>query len=371
MSADRTVMPKERIGLLFNALVELGYERNLEISAPMLGDPVLFKAAMEGARVRISDVIHRGTYERKRGKLVERMKARAANGVPEYGDWVQALYQSGILRPSGLEQLEEILALLRRQTVVRGGDVYHVALDTNLLLDRFFSVYLRRLPPHPNLDYVLCETVRDELKNRRDKLKKEDIRNMAPLDSGLLRECFLNQNELEDRRRYIGFLEYTRMREATSCPEIDAPSSRRSGMENDRYILKAYGDFVRVGRKVVFVSRDNEAIRMMTGEEGVIPVLLRHPPYDGGDRTADWPAFVNFLYLLGVLFGCVGVSVSGVPVAAIYGVWSAKDAASWESDAIRVGLARPSPGEVEDMREFEFVRDRILRHSAALDALGA
>lgn len=173
--------------------------------------------------------------------------------------------------------MDEILSFLREQDVLRGGNVYYIALDTNTLRDRFFSVYLKNIPPHANLDFVLCETVRAELKNRQDKLTRDVFSDDYFKNPEVSTACFMNQNSLQDRMRYVGFLEYNRMRSATSCEEIEA-DSRHSGMLNDQIILKPYSDFVDIARNVVFISRDHEAVRMMTGEENVIPILLEQRP---------------------------------------------------------------------------------------------
>ncbi|MGD9975654.1 MAG: hypothetical protein AB7S77_21565, partial [Desulfatirhabdiaceae bacterium] len=252
--------------------------------------------------------------------------------IPSYQAITHALYQSGIARPSGMENIETILESLKQQNVLRGGDVYYIAQDTNMLRDRFFSLFLKDIPPHPNLDFILCDTVRSELRNRKDKINRDMLQNMHPLNYGLMQSCFLNQNCLEDRLRYIGFQEYNRMRRCTSCDELDAASSEHSSAKNDQYILDAYSDFVGIGKKVVFLSRDNEAVRMMIGEENVIPVLLEHPPVDQDAFMTDWKPFFNLIFILGVLFGKLNLVAENNTCFALFGVWSSKDAPQWEED---------------------------------------
>lgn len=274
--------------------------------------------------------------------------------MPSYNDIQQSLYQAGILKPSGLKQLEDIISVLRDQSVIRGGDVYYIALDTNLLRDRFFSVYLKKIPSHPNLDYILCETVRDELKNRRDKLNRNFLQTINHLKHNILTGCFLNQNCLEDRMRYIGFLEYNNMRAATSCEEIDA-QSRRSGRLNDEIILEAYSSFVDIGRKVIFISRDNEAVRMMTGAGNVIPILLEHDPVIQTDFLAAWDQFFDLLYLLSILYGKLNLIVGGVETGALYGVWKGKDVQEWEQDRSLLEIFRPGNEDKDEMKDYQFI----------------
>ncbi len=369
MSDKRFILQKPEAMLFFNALTDLGYDRNLGVSVPLLGGTTIFKAHAAGRTVTISDFIDQRAYRQAADALTRRMRDPGRREVPDYGALRQLFYAAGILAPAGVERLAEILADLRSRDVTRGGDVYFLAPDTNLVRDRFYSVWLSRQPPHQNLDFLLCDTVRDELRNRRDKFKKNDLKGLKPLSMGLLEECFLNQNCLEDRMRYVGFLEYNRMRAATSCEEIDAPSSKRSGLENDRFIQAAYSGFVGVGRKVVFLSRDNEAVQAMSGEDNVIPVLLEHPPFYMTDFAARWGRFLDFLYLLGVLFGRIDLSVGGMKTASLYGVWRGKDAEEWETDRLRLDLVRPDGGDREEQREFAFISDRMAKNLAVLRKL--
>jgi len=252
--------------------------------------------------------------------------------------------------------------------VIKGGDVYYIALDTNMLRDRFFSTYLINISPHPNLDYILCETVRNELKNRQEKLNKNALKGMFPLKYGTLEECFLNQNSLEDRLRYIGFIEYNRMRSITSCEEIDAPSTK-SGMKNDQIILDAYSDFVEIGLKVIFISRDNEAVRMMTGEDNVIPIILEHPRIEQNSFSVKWERFFSLLYLLGILYGKLHIIVSGVDIASLYSVWRGKDVQEWEEDLSLLKVFKPRDNDREELKDFHLIIDRLERNLSILKKL--
>lgn len=367
MKAAQFQMSKEETIIFFNALIDLGLDRNLSLSAPLIGETTLFKAHLADRSVTLSDLIRHSDYQR----VIQSIPERARREVPDYGDIEQAFYQAGILPPGGIERLDEILDDLRERDVTQGGDVYYIAPDTNLMRDRFYSVYLSEQPRHQNLDYLLCDTVREELRNRLDKFKWNDFKSLKPLAPRLLEDCFMNQNHLDDRLRYIGFLEYNRMRAATSCEAIDAPASQRSGMDNDRFIQQAYREFVGVGRKVVFLSRDNEAVRAMSGEENVISVLLTHQPMRMTDVAIRWRRFFDFLYILGVLYGRIDLSIGGVPTASIFGVWRGKDVRSWEQDILRLDLIRPRRATSEDQRDFDFISKRMEKNLAVLRAIGA
>ena len=345
---------KQEMMIFFNALIDSGYDKNLRFSVPLLNDLILFKFHLKESGAQVLNFVAQQKYLECYIPLAKKLKEHAKREIPSYGDVQQSLYQAGILKPSGLKQLEDIFSALRNQSVIRGGDVYYIALDTNLLRDRFFSVYLKKIPSHPNLDYILCETVRDELKNRCDKLDRNFLRGINQLKYNILTACFLNQNCLEDRMRYIGFLEYNNIRATTSCEEIDAPS-KKSGRLNDEIILEAYSSFVDIGRKVIFISRDNEAVRMMTGEENVVPILLEHSTALRTDFEAAWEQFFDLLYLLSILYGKLNLVVGGIEICSLYGVWKGKDVQEWEQDRFLLEIFRPNDKYMHEMKDYQSI----------------
>lgn len=362
MRSRRFTVKKAETMLLFNALAELGYDRNLQISIPVVDSITMFKFNLEHTYVQVTEFMSESDYKKVTGSIGN---LRAKQEIPDYQAIMQSFYQSGILELDGLEKLDQLFAGLRSENITKGGDVYYIALDTNLLWERFFTVYLEHIPLCSNLDFILCETVRDEMKNRDGKIGQKLLNSLSPLPSWLLKECFLNQNCLEDRRRYIGFFEYNRMRSITSCEEIDSPSDR-SSMKNDQYILKAYSDFVDIGRKVIFISKDNEAVRMMAGEDNVIPVCLESNACPKADFTAGWNKFLDWLYILGILFGRIDLIVGGIPTASLYGVWSSKDVREWEEEQILLKIYKPESREEDEEKEYNLIIERLTKNLAIL-----
>lgn len=368
MNGRQFVLPKNQMMILFNWLTNAGYDKNLRIAAPLLAGASLFTFHLKANQVRVSDFISSEEYGNVYSEIVGNLNGNVKREIPSFDNIRSTLYQSGILRPAGLEQLEEILSSLRDQDVIRGGNVYYIALDTNMLRDRFYSIYLEKIPPHPNLDFVLCETVRDELKNRHDKITKGLFSSPYFEKANISVGCFTNQNSLQDRMRYIGFLEYNRMRSATACEEIDA-DSRHSGRLNDQIILESYSDFVDIGRKVIFLSRDNEAIRMMTGEENVVPILLEQRAKVSSDFEATWTQFFDLIYLLGVLFGRILLMVGDIETTVFEGVWQGKDVGEWEEDLIRLVILKPQAEEEAERKEYKALTQKLLRNLSALNRL--
>jgi hypothetical protein len=358
----------QEVILLVNALLDLGYDRNLSIRLPLLKGLPLCRLHFKKEGVSITDFIQRKEYNKRVHQLPKSLSVRARRQIPDYNQLIQLFYAAGALQPSGLTGLIEEMRAMASRPLDKGGDVYHIALDTNLLRDRFFSTCLGGLCFPPNVDFVLCETVRSELMNRQEKINDAFLDDMAPLDRDLAAELFFNQNQLEDRLRYIGLLEFNRMKAATGCHEQDAGSANSSS-RNDRYILDAYSSFVGVGCKVIFVSRDQETVRMMRGEEGVVSFLLEQKEFPEEGFVVGWKALMSLLYLWAVAYGRLEWVVGGAPVAAVDGVWAGKSVTQWEEDCARVEVIRPR--NQQDMEDYRRLADGIEQDYAVLKGLEA
>lgn len=348
-SKEWRLSPDELI-LLPNALTDLGYNRNLGLQLPLLRHLPLGRFHFEEDGVSITHFIQESAYRSHLKAIWNSLSTKAREQIPDYSQLVSSFYSAGIFKPAGLDEFSKLIAKIAAHPLDQGGDVYHLALDTNLLRDRFFSVYLGKLSFPPNVDFVLCETVRSELLNRLKKIDRTFLEELAALGRDMVGDLFFNQNQLDDRLRYIGLLEFNRMKGATGCREQDSKAAGNSAM-NDRYILEAYSSFVRVGCKVLFLSRDQETIRMMRGEEGVIPVLLEHEERPGEKFKIAWDVFRIWLYLLAVVFGRLEWVVGGTPIAVIDGVWAGKHVEEWEEDRARVKLLTPKSE--QDREDFD------------------
>ena len=316
--------------MLFNALLFAGHNKNIVFSVPFLNDLVLFKININSLDINIFDFITIDIYNKNK-IFFDKKNQRVKNEIPDYEHIKHTLFQSGILKPDGLKHLENIIDNISSQNITQGGDIFCIALDTNLLRDRFFSTFLLNFTSIKNLDFVLCETVRDELKNRKDKISKNLLKDFGSYLFYELEKTFLNQNCLEDRLRYIGFIEYIKMRKNTCCEEIETQSTK-SGTKNDQIILEAYSNYVDIGKKIIFISRDNEAVRMMAGEDNVIPVLLEHSYSYQNSFNVNWNNFFELLYLLAVIFGKINLIINQKNTASIKGVWKGKDVHEWENN---------------------------------------
>lgn len=369
---SRFVIKKAELLIFFNALIDLGLEKNLAITVPLLKNLRLCKLELGEKGVLLEQFIPSQEYEAQLSKRVVRRETRREirEEFADYPDLVKTLYQSGILAPSGLSEIEGLIQRARSQSLIKGGDVFYLALDTNTVRDRLFSNYLARYLDSPNVDFVLCEVVREELTNRRDKIQKGFLQEFRQVGGDLVGGCFRNQNRLEDRLRYIGYLEYNRIRDCTGCEQLSPPAGV-GRIPADELIIDLYSQFARMGRKVVLLSRDNELIRMSTGLNNVIPMLLEQDPFPRlRDVQAPWDSFLGFLSLLGNLYGRIDISMGESDLGQIYGVWSQKDAQEWEQEMLRLQIEKDPAGARADVEDTGYIIRTITDHLEILGKIG-
>lgn len=369
----RFVVKKGELMMLFNALIDLGLEKNLWVTVPLLDHLKLCKLDLSGREVGLSQFIPSREYE---GQLERRFKRvgrwELKEEFADYGELVSVLYQSGVLHPSGLEALEETMRWATRgQSLVKGGDVFYLAFDTNTLRDRLFSNHLRGYLGLPHVDFVLCETVREELANRREKIQKGFLRDLKQVGGEMVETCFRNQNRLEDRLRYIGYLEYNQIRSITGCEQLSGPEEEgRGSAAADEAILEAYSQFAQLGRKVVLLSRDNELIRMSTGHHNLIPLLLERDPFPRmGEVAVGWERFLSLLALLGNLYGRIDLRMGDVELAQLYGVWAQKDVREWEGEMLRIQTEKGAGLSASDAADIASIDRAIADQRAILEKM--
>ncbi len=229
------------------------------------------------------------------------------------------------------------------QSVIRGGDVFYIAFDTNILRDRIYTNYLRQYSDAPNIDFILSETVRSELTNRKGKINKGMTNKLTEI-FGYSGKNFLNQNVLADRLRYIGFLEFNRIRHETDCDQLK-PSKVIS--DKDEEIINTYAEFAVAGhsRKILLLSRDNEFIRMSPSLPDVIPIIIesRFPVKISKPINCTYNELYSFIYHQSVLYGHIDIHLKGHNIYQCAGVWPQKNVKQWENDYIKISVNQALP----------------------------
>ena len=303
----------------------------------MAGDFELCRVSFDVNGPVIHDIVGRGPY----GRQVRSLSGRAGNNyvldeIPDYSHFQDAFFQGAVMKPAGLDALERYILDASTQSVVKGGDVFYIAFDTNILRDRIYTNHLRQYSDAPNVDFILSGAVRSELTNRRRKINRQTAGHLSRI-AGNAGFNFLNQNVLQDRLRYIGFLEYNRIRHETDCDQL---KPARTLSNKDEEIIQSYAAFAVAehNRKILLVSRDNEFIRMSSSLPDMKPLHIenRFPARISAPVRCAYPELYSFIYHLSVIYGRVDIRLRGHLLYECSGVWSGKNAGQWENDCIKI-----------------------------------
>ncbi|NOZ68769.1 MAG: hypothetical protein GXP46_05895 [Deferribacteres bacterium] len=338
-----SIVPCSYLPIFFNPLLRSGNTVTFSVTAPMLDGYELCKISIKSEGPEIHAIARNNEYD----KIFKHLKSKAgkrylSDEVPEYSHFQDAFFLSGVLKPDGLDRLYGYISEASLQSVIRGGDVYYIAFDTNILRDRIYSNHLRRFSDAPNVDFILSETVRSELTNRRGKIRKKMVSELFDI-IGVTAYNLLNQNVLADRLRYIGFLEYNRVRHETDCDQLKTVRAN----SKDEEIIHAYASFAGEGhnRKILLVSRDNEFIRMSPSLPDVIPIIIeaRFPRKTSMPIQCTYDNLFCFIYYLAVIYAQVDISLMGHVLYECSGVWTQKNVRHWENDYIRISANKGLP----------------------------
>ncbi len=337
------MIPSSCIPVFLNPMMKSGNEVTFSLSAPILGRYELCRISIKSEGPEIHSLAGASGYNRKTKHLrAKKGKHYLSDEVPEYSHFQDAFFHSGVLKPAGIDRLYRYISEASTQSVIRGGDVFYIAFDTNVLRDRIYSNYLRRFSDAPNVDFILSETVRTELTNRRGKIRKRMASELSEI-LGTTAYDLLNQNVLADRLRYIGFLEYNRIRHETDCDQLKSVKAN----SKDEEIIQAYASFASAGynRKLLLISRDNEFIRMSPSLPDVIPIIVeaRFPGKISVPIQCSYEELCSFIYHLSVIYGQIDIGLMDHTLYECSGVWTQKNVRQWENDYIRLSANRGLP----------------------------
>ncbi len=338
------IIPCSYLSIIFNPLLRAGKTITFSLSLPIFDGAELCKFSMDRDGPSIHNIISSKAYNKRYNAISSKMrKGYLIDEIPDYGHFKDTFFHSAILTPTGLDVLFNYIEKASLQSVIKGGDVYYIAFDTNVLRDRIYSNYLRRYSDAPNIDFILSATVRSELTNRKGKFNRKMVNQLCEI-IGSTGWNLLNQNTLSDRLRYIGFLEYNRIRHETDCDQL-SPDTKFS--DKDREIIQTYAAFATSGhnRKILLLSRDNEFIRMSPSLPDVIPVIIesRFPDRISRPIRCGYNELFSFIYHLSVIYIEVEIKLMEYRLYKITGVWSGKNVKHWENDFIKVSANKGLP----------------------------
>jgi hypothetical protein len=335
----------DSIPIFLNPLMRSGIPITFTVTVPLMENMDICEISLNNQEVPvIQSIITPARYKKTAKRLCSRTrKNHLIREIPEYGNFQEAFFNSAVLKPAGLDALFKYIHNASTQSVIKGGDVYYIAFDTNVLRDRIYTNYLRKYSDAPNIDFILAETVRSEMTNRERKISKKMVNDMVSI-LGETAWNFLNQNVLADRLRYFGFLEYNRIRHETDCDQLK--STDRSN-NKDEQIIKSYASFADGcnNRKILLISRDNEFIRMSASLPNIVPIIIEShfPRRIPKSLSCTYDELFSFIYHLAVMYGQINFSVKEHILYECSGLWSQKNVRQWEKDYLKISAHHALP----------------------------
>jgi len=290
--------------------------------------------------VRLTD---RAEYQRRfedlRSWFQEHDERYAIREIPDYTAYKTSLLQAGLIGYQNLDKVKtELLGTLTRN-VLKGHPAAFVALDTNILRDRFFSTFvaqeaeLKRKP----LSFALTDIIRDELAftykyNERDLSGLLSHPNLT--HHRHLVEQFWNQNKLKDRLQRLGHLEFIKIQSSMNFHLCGPTQGMDPAASADMRIIQSYQNFATTYRHVLLLSRDFDFIAISEGRPGIEPLMAELPRDVLPRGTIGWESLGELIYIWAVVFGCVELVAADNRVLRFFGLWKGKEPTHWNEELV-------------------------------------
>ena len=333
------VMSRNELQILTNAIYR-GDKRYVHVSYPFY-EVELFTLDIE--KPELTKIVRPDAFDWMRTTKKPLDRAVSADELPSYTDLRNCLLSSGFLKYKNETEITKKLIELRdeaRDPNKRPRPVF-VAVDTNILYDRFLS---RHLPLKDDLSgrtveatdfrYVLSEVVQMELDSKiTHKYSRDEIQALGQVlaHPELLKE-FSNGSGRRTRIAKLAFNEMNYL--LTDLRALRVKGNAAKGKErNDIEIAQSYKYWARGGDYDVFLltadedmvnhARTSELMTMQLELPFAVPEHARIDPW----KTSD------LIYDLAVTFGLVSLDNEEILV---YGEWGGKSSSDYIGENVKV-----------------------------------
>jgi len=267
----------------------------------------------------------------------------SADELPSFNDLRNCMLSSGFLDYRNEGEIAAMLLTLRDESLdpnKRPRPVF-VAVDTNILYDRFLSRHLplkedesgRTVEAH-DFRYVLSEIVQMEIDSKiTHKYSKEEIQGLASVLSHreLLRE-FQNASGRRERIAKLAFNEMNYLLTELRALRIKGTAARDKE-RNDIEIAQSYKQWARNGDyDVLLLTADEDMVNHARTSE--LMTLQLELPFEVPEHARIDPWKVSdLLYDLAVTLGVVSLDSESI---IIFGEWGGKSSTDYMAEKVRV-----------------------------------
>ena len=333
------VLSRKELQILTNALYR-GDKRYVHVSYPLY-EIELFTLDME--KPELSKIVRPDAFDWTRTNKKPLNRSFSADELPSFSDLRNCLLSSGFLNYKNETEVTRKLLELReeaRDPNKRPRPVF-VAVDTNILYDRFLSRHLPlkdevtgRTVEATDFRYVLSEIVQMEIDSKiTHKYSREEIQGLASVMSHpeLLRE-FANASGRRERTAKLAFNEMTYLQTELRALRIKGTAARDKEM-NDIEIARSYKQWARNGDFEVFLLTADEDMVNHARTSELMTMQLELPfavPEHG--RIDPWKVS-DLVYDLAVTFGVISLDNEEMLV---FGEWGGKSSTDYIRENVKV-----------------------------------
>ena len=356
------VMSRQELQILTNAIYR-GDTRYIHVSYPFYGTELF---TLDIGKPELKDIVRPDAFDWARTSKKPLDRSVSAEELPSFTDFRNCLLSSGFLNYKNEKEITDRLVALREDSKdpnKRPRPVF-VAVDTNILYDRFLSRHLPltdssgRTVQASDFRYVVSEVVLLEVDSRvTHKYSRDEIRALAHVFSHpeLLQE-FSNGSGRRTRVAKLAINETDYLLTELRALRVKG-NAARDKERNDIEIAQSYKNWARSNDYDVFLLTADEDMvtHARTGE--LMPLQLEIPFAVPEHARIDPWKMSDLLYDLAVTFGVISLDNEETK---IYGEWGGKNSNDYVRERVKVVF--PENGKFDPVsKQLEICR-RVLDH---------
>ena len=333
------VLSRKELQILTNAIYR-GDTRYVHVSYPLY-EIELF--TLDTEKPELSKIVRPDAFEWTRTNKKPLNRSFSADELPSFSDLRNCLLSSGFLNYKNETEVTRKLLELReeaRDPNKRPRPVF-VAVDTNILYDRFLSRHLPlkdevtgRTVEATDFRYVLSEIVQMEIDSKiTHKYSREEIQGLASVMSHpeLLKE-FANASGRRERTAKLAFNEMTYLQTELRALRIKGTAARDKEM-NDIEIARSYKQWARNGDFEVFLLTADEDMVNHARTSELMTLQLELPFAVPEHARIDPWKVSDLVYDLAVTFGVISLDNEEMLV---FGEWGGKSSTDYIRENVKV-----------------------------------
>ena len=333
------ILSRRELQILTNAIYR-GDKRYIHVSYPFYGIELF---TLDINKPELTNIVRPDAFDWTRTGKKPSDRSFSPDELPSFSDLRNCLLSSGFLDYKNEAEITKKLADLKEEALnpnKRPRPVF-VAVDTNILYDRFLSRHLPLLDEGTgrsveakDFRYVLSEIVQMEIDSRiTHKYSKEEIQGLGSILSHpeLLRE-FSNGSGRRERVAKLAVNEMDYLLTELRALRIKGNAAR--GKErNDIEIAQSYKGWARSGDYDVFLLTADEDMVSHARTSELMTLQLELPFSVPEHARIDPWRMSDLIYDLALVFGAISLDNENILV---FGEWGGKSSTDYINENVKI-----------------------------------